>query len=165
MDINKLTIKTQEILSTAQQLAMNFGNQSIETGHILKAILNNDKDVTPYLLNDLNVNIQVLEMALDKIIESYPKVSGGQIYMSNNMNSVLNNVFNELKQFGDEYVSIEILLYALINSSDSVGTLLKDSGATKANLKNSILNYVTGNLSHQIVKKELINRLKNLQKT
>ncbi|MDP5098748.1 MAG: hypothetical protein NWQ27_02030 [Crocinitomicaceae bacterium] len=91
MDINKLTIKTQEILSTAQQLAMNFGNQSIETGHILKAILNNDKDVTPYLLNDLNVNIQVLEMALDKIIESYPKVSGGQIYMSNNMNSDCRN--------------------------------------------------------------------------
>ena len=112
MDINKLTIKTQEILSTAQQLAMNFGNQSIETGHVLKAVLNNDKDVTPYLLNDLNVNIQVLEMALDKIIESYPKVSGGQIYMSNNMNSVLNNAFNELKQFGDEYVSIEILSFS-----------------------------------------------------
>ena len=144
MDINKLTIKTQEILSIAQQLAMNFGNQSIETGHVLKAILNNDKDVTPYLLNELNVNIQVLEMALDKIIESYPKVSGGQIYMSNNMNSVLNNAFNELKQFGDEYVSIEILLYALINSSDSVGALLKDSGATKPKLKNSILKLRNG---------------------
>lgn len=144
MDINKLTIKTQEILSTAQQLAMNFGNQSIETGHVLKAVLNNDKDVTPYLLNDLNVNIQVLELALDKIIESYPKVSGGQIYMSNNMNSVLNNAFNELKQFGDEYVSIEILLFALINSSDSVGNLLKDSGASKPKLKNSILKLRNG---------------------
>ncbi len=138
MDINKLTIKTQEIISLGQQVAMNLGHQSIETGHILKAILNNDKDVTPYLLNDLNVNVQVLEMALDKIIESYPKVSGGQIYMSNNMNTVLNSAFNELKQFGDEYVSIEILLYALINSSDSVGSLLKDSGVTKPKLKSSI---------------------------
>jgi len=144
MDINKLTIKTQEILSSAQQIAMTLGNQSIETGHVLKAILNNDKDVTPYLLNDLNVNIQTLELALDKIIEGYPKVSGGQIYMANNMNSVLNNAFNELKQFGDEYVSIEILLYALLNSNDSIGSLLKDSGATKAKLKTSILKLRNG---------------------
>lgn len=144
MDINKLTIKTQEIISTAQQIAMNTGNQSIDTGHVLKAILNNDKDVTPYLLNDLNVNIQVLEMALDKIIESYPKVSGGQIYMSNNMNTVLNTAFNELKQFGDDYVSIEILLYSLVGSNDSIGSLLKDSGATKSSLKKSILKLRNG---------------------
>ena len=144
MDINKLTIKTQEIISSAQQLAMNLGNQSIETGHILKTILDNDKDVTPYLLNDLNVDIQVLEMALDKIIESYPKVSGGQIYMSNNMNSVLNNAFNEFKQFGDEYVSIELLLHALLSSSDSVGSLLKDSGVVKTKLKTSILKLRNG---------------------
>lgn len=144
MDINKLTLKTQEILQSAQQIAMNLGHQSIETGHTLKAILNNDKDVTPYLFNELNVNIQVLEMALDKIIESYPKVSGGQIYMSNNMNTVLNSAFNELKQFGDEYVSVELLLFALLNSSDSVGSLLKDSGVNKSKLKNSILKLRNG---------------------
>lgn len=144
MDINKLTLKTQEILQSAQQIAMSLGHQSIETGHTLKAILNNDKDVTPYLFNELNVNIQVLEMALDKIIESYPKVSGGQIYMSNNMNAVLNSAFNELKQFGDEYVSVELLLLALLNSSDSVGSLLKDSGVNKSKLKNSILKLRNG---------------------
>ena len=139
MDINKLTTKTQEILSSAQQIAMNNEHQSIETGHVLKAILNNDKEVIPYLLNELNVNVQILERALDGIINGYPKVSGGQLYMSQQVNAVLNNAFNELKQFGDEYVSIELLLFSMLTATDSVGTLLKDSGITKAKLKTSIL--------------------------
>ncbi len=138
MDINKLTTKTQEILSSAQQVAMNNEHQSIETGHVLKAILNNDKEVIPYLLNELNINVQILEKALDNIISSYPKVSGGQLYMSQQMNAVLNNAFNELKQFGDEYVSIELLLFSMLSATDSVGSLLKDSGINKAKLKTSI---------------------------
>ncbi len=144
MDINKLTTKTQEILGSAQQVAMNNEHQSIETGHVLKAILNNDKEVIPYLLNELNINVQILEKALDNIISSYPKVSGGQLYMSQQMNAVLNNAFNELKQFGDEYVSIELLLFSMLTATDSVGSLLKDSGINKAKLKTSILKLRNG---------------------
>lgn len=144
MDQNKLTIRTQEILQGAQQVAMEQGQQSIETGHLLKSILINDKDVVPYLMTQLKVNTKMLEAALDKINESYPKVSGGQIYMSNEANRVLNQSFLEMKQFNDEYVSVEILFYALLDARDAVGSLLKDNGISKKNLKEAILSLRKG---------------------
>ena len=79
MDLNKFTTKSQEVVQQAQNLAESNGNQSIETGHLLKAIFLTDQDVTPYLLNKLNVNSSALEAALDRIILSYSKVEGGQI--------------------------------------------------------------------------------------
>ena len=88
MDQDKLTIKTQEVIQAAQLIAQEKQHQTIETGHILRALLNTDKDVTPFLFNALNVNSNILESALDKIIENYPKVTGGQMYMSNQMNKV-----------------------------------------------------------------------------
>ena len=109
MDINKLTIRSQEVLQKAQNLAVESSNQTIEPGHILKGMFEVDKDVIPYILKDLNVNQGPLEMATSKIIESYPRVTGGQLHMSNQSSKVLNYAFSEMKQFNDEYVSIEIL--------------------------------------------------------
>ena len=144
MDLNKFTTKSQEVVQQAQNLAESNGNQSIETGHLLKAIFLTDQDVTPYLLNKLNVNSSALEAALDRIILSYSKVEGGQIYLSQNTNKVFNNAVNELKNFGDDYVTIEMLLYCLLDASDSIGTLLKDNKINKNNLKQAIMDLRNG---------------------
>src|SRR3989338_7272297 len=144
MDQNKLTIRTQEILQGAQQIAMEQGQQSIETGHLLKSILINDKDVVPYLMTQLKVNGKMLEAALDKIVESYPKVTGGQLYMSSEANRILNQSFLDMKQFNDEFVSVEILFYALLDARDAIGSLLKDNGISKKNLKEAILSLRKG---------------------
>ena len=144
MDINKLTIRSQEVLQKAQNLAVESSNQTIEPGHILKGMFEVDKDVIPYIFKDLNVNQGPLEMATSKIIESYPRVTGGQLHMSNHSNKVLNYAFNEMKQFNDEYVAVEILFYALTYSTESIGELLKDNGITRKRIKESIMNLRNG---------------------
>jgi len=144
MDINKLTIRSQEVLHKAQNLAVESSHQTIEPGHILKGMFEVDNDVIPYILKDLNVNQGPLEMATSKIIESYPRVTGGQLHMSNNSNKILNYAFNEMKQFNDEYVAVEILFYALTYSTDAIGDLLKDNGITRKRLKESIMNLRNG---------------------
>jgi ATP-dependent Clp protease ATP-binding subunit ClpB len=139
MDINKFTIKSQEAIQQAQQLAETNGNHSIETGHLLKGIFLVDQEITPFLLKKLSVNQKILEATLDRIIDSYPKVSGGQVYLSPVCNRVLNFAISELKNFGDEFVSIELLLFSLLDASDSIGKLLKDNKINKTNLKDAIL--------------------------
>jgi len=144
MDINKFTIKSQEAIQQAQQLAEINGNQSIETGHLLKGIFLVDQEITPFLLNKLSVNQKIVQSALDRIIESYSKVSGGQVYLSPVCNRVLNFAVGELKNFGDEYVSIELLLFALLDANDSAGKLLKDNKINKSNLKDAIMDLRKG---------------------
>ena len=144
MDFTKFTIKSQEALQNAQSLTEENGQQSIEPGHLLKAIFTEDKDVVPYLLSKLNVNQSMLEKALDRIIESYAKVSGGQVYLSNNTQKILTNALQEAKNFGDEYVSIEMIVYAMLDSSESIGQLLKDNKITKTNLKQVIMDLRNG---------------------
>ncbi|MFK7785584.1 MAG: Clp protease N-terminal domain-containing protein, partial [Crocinitomicaceae bacterium] len=144
MDINKLTIRSQEVLQKAQNLAVESSNQTIEPGHILKGMFEVDKDVIPYILKELNVNQSPLEMATSKIIESYPRVTGGQLHMSNQSNKVLNYAFSEMKQFNDEYVSVEILFYSLTYSTGAIRQLLKDNGITRKRIKESIMNLRNG---------------------
>lgn len=144
MDFNKFTTKSQEAVQQAQNLAEANGNQSIETGHLLKAIFLVDQEVSPYLLGKLNVNTKMLEAALDHILETYPKVSGGQIYLSQACNRVLQSALSEMKNFGDEFVSIELLLVALLDASDATGKLLKDNKINKSNLKDAIMDLRKG---------------------
>jgi len=144
MDLNKFTTKSQEAIQQAQNLAEANGNQSIETGHLLKGIFLVDQEVTPYLLGKLNVNPKIVEATVDRIIESYPKVSGGQIYLSQACNRVLQYALSELKNFGDEFVSLELLLYALLDTTDSTGKLLKDNKITKSTLKDAIMDLRKG---------------------
>ncbi len=144
MDFTKFTIKSQEALNKAQLLTEQNGNQTIELGHLLKAIFEEDKEITPYLLQKLNVNLKMLELALDKIIESYSKVAGGQIYLGPNTQKVLNNALTEMKNFGDEFVSIEMLLFSMLDSKDAIGNLLKDNKITKTTLKQQIMDLRNG---------------------
>ena len=118
----------------AQQIAETNGNQAVETGHLLKGIFLTDKDVTPYILKKSNVNPEIIEKALDRIIEGYPKVEGGNLYLSQNTHKVLNYALSELKTFGDDFVAIELILYSLIDAGDTIGSLLKDNKLIKNTL-------------------------------
>lgn len=152
MDLQKFTIKTQEAIQQAQNFAEAKGHQSIEPGHLLQGIFAVDPEVIPYLLKKLGVNISVLSAALDRIVDGYPKVSGGQVYISHASNRVFQSALAELKTFGDEFVSIELLFYALLDSSDTIGKLLKDTKISKSTLKNAIMDIRKGakvNSPHQ----------------
>jgi ATP-dependent Clp protease ATP-binding subunit ClpB len=152
MDFQKFTIKTQEAVQQAQNIAEAKGHQSIETGHLLQGILEVDQEVIPYILKKLNINQGVLQAALGRIVEAYPKVSGGQVYLSPAANRVFQSAIGTLKEFGDEYVSIEILFYSLLDSSDTIGKLLKDNKLSKSTLKAAIMDVRKGekvNSQHQ----------------
>jgi ATP-dependent Clp protease ATP-binding subunit ClpB len=152
MDFQKFTIKTQEAVQQAQNIAEAKGHQSIETGHLLQGILEVDQEVIPYILKKLNINQGVLQAALGRIVEAYPKVSGGQVYLSPAANRVFQSAIGTLKEFGDEYVSIEILFYSLLDSSDTIGKLLKDNKLSKSTLKAAIMDVRKGekvNSKHQ----------------
>jgi ATP-dependent Clp protease ATP-binding subunit ClpB len=138
MNLNNFTIKSQEAIQQAVQIATVNGQQSIENGHILKGILEVDENVTPFLLKKLNVNTQMLKAALDKIVEGYPKVSGGQPFLSNTANQSTAKATTYLKEFGDEYVSIEHLLLGILSTKDTISQLLKDNGVTEKDLKAAI---------------------------
>jgi ATP-dependent Clp protease ATP-binding subunit ClpB len=138
MNFNKFTIKSQEAIQQGQQIAQSFENQQIENSHILKGIFEVDENVTPFILKKLGVNIELLKSLIDKIIESYSKVSGGDIMLSRDASKMLNNASNEAKKMNDEYVSIEHLLIAILNNKDTVSQLLKDQGVTEKHLKAAI---------------------------
>lgn len=145
MDINKWTIKTQQAMNEAQQLAISNGQQAIETGHLLRGMIKVDDNVLPFIFKELNGNQQNFTLALDRIIESYPKVEGGKPYLGNSLQKVLSYAMNEMKQFKDEFLSLEILLYALLDANDQVSRLLKDNNFNKSNLKKAIMKLRDGN--------------------
>ena len=138
MNLNNFTIKSQEAVQQAQQIATGMQQQSIETGHLLKGILEVDENVTPFILQKLGVNLNIFKQTLDKIVESYPKVTGGNQYLSQNSNKTLQKASSLLKEFKDEYVSIEHLLLALLKTGDTISQLMKDSGVKEKSMKAAI---------------------------
>ncbi len=140
MNLNNFTLKSQEAIQQAQQMAVGNGNPAIENGHILKGIFEVDENVTPFLFKKMNVNIPVFRQALDKIIERYPKVDGGSTgqYLSNEAQQALAKAANFIKEFKDEYVSIEHLLLGILSTRDTVSQLMKDNGITENDLKKAI---------------------------
>ena len=152
MDLQKFTIKTQEAIQQAQQIAESKGHQSIETGHLLQGIFAVDQEVIPFILKKLSVNQAMFLAALERIVDTYPKVSGGQVYLGQGANRILQYALSELKNFGDEFVSIELLFYSLLDSTDTIGRLLKDNKITKSVLKDAIMDVRKGekvNSQHQ----------------
>lgn len=138
MNFNNFTIKSQEAVQQAVTLATMNGQQAIENGHILKAITEQDETVTPFILKKLGINDQVFRKTLDSIVASYPKVSGGQPYLSNGANQTIAKANTFLKEFGDEFISIEHLLLGILASGDAVSKMMKDIGFTEKDLKASI---------------------------
>ena len=134
MNLNQFTIKSQEVVQQAQQLAMEAGNQAIEIGHLMKGILISDENVTPYIFKKLGVNGERIGQAVDSMLSTYAKVSGGEVYLSKESNEALQKAMSSLKEFKDEYVSIEHLLLGILRGKSAVSQLLKDAGVNEKSL-------------------------------
>lgn len=138
MNFNKFTIKAQEAVQQAQQLAMGKGQQSIEPAHLLKGIFDVDEQVTPYLFKKLGVNQSAVEQALGRMVDALPKVEGGDHYLGKKAAQALAKAQERVKDFGDEFVSIEHMLLGLLDVNDQVSSMLKDSGIQAGELKKAI---------------------------
>jgi ATP-dependent Clp protease ATP-binding subunit ClpB len=136
MSTQNLTIKSQEILQHAQQLAFTANNSNIETEHILKAMFNDKDSPVEYLLKKNNVNVAYVDEKLEATIQKLPKISGGEPAqsLSRDANNVLLRATTTLKTFKDEFVSVEHLLLAMLQGSDNTSKLLKDAGLTEKGL-------------------------------
>ena len=138
MSFDKFTIKSQEALQKSAEIATSKQQQAIEPGHVLKAILETDENVSNYLFKKLNVNETILLTKLEEIVDGYPRVSGQQAYLSSASNTVLQNAEKELREFKDEYIAVEHLLLALLGTKDKVASIMKDAGFERSTLIKAI---------------------------
>ncbi|CAM4305269.1 ATP-dependent chaperone ClpB [Zobellia nedashkovskayae] len=138
MNFNNYTTKSQEAIQQAQQVAQGLGHQQIENEHLFKAIWEVDENVLPFILKKLNINVPLIQQILDKELESFPKVSGGDIILSREAGKTLNEASIIAKKMDDEFVSIEHLLLAILKSNSKIARILKDQGATEKDLKAAI---------------------------
>lgn len=138
MNLNNFTIKSQEAIQKATEIAAGYQNQAIENTHILKAILAVDENVINFLLKKLNVNVNMFSSALGRVIESYPKVSGGEQYLSSDANKALQKASSFMSELKDEFISIEHILLGILSVNDTASKLLKDNGVTESGLKTAI---------------------------
>ena len=138
MDFKNFTIKAQEAVQKATELAGANQQQAIETGHLLKALLQNDENTLGFLGKKVGANLANLGQRLDAIVQAYPKVSGGSPYLSNDAAQAVQRANTQMKEMGDEFVSVEHLLLGILGGRDSVATLLKDNGFSEKELKAAI---------------------------
>ncbi|KGI59991.1 ATP-dependent chaperone protein ClpB [Prevotella sp. DNF00663] len=131
MDFNKFTIKAQEAVQEAANIAQSSGQQAIEPVHLLQGIMNKGKDVTNFIFQKLAINTQLIEQAVQQEIQHLPKVQGGQPYVSNETNAVLQKTQDYSTKLGDEFVSIEPMLLALLSVNSTASRILKDAGCTE----------------------------------
>ncbi|MFK2310896.1 Clp protease N-terminal domain-containing protein [Bacteroides fragilis] len=138
MNFNNFTIKSQEAVQEAINLAQSRGQQAIETAHILYGVMKVGENVTNFIFQKLGLNGQQISLVLDKQIDSFPKVSGGEPYLSREANEVFQKATQYSKEMGDEFVSLEHLLLALLTVKSTVSTILKDAGMTEKELRGAI---------------------------
>ena len=138
MNFNNFTIKSQEAVQEAVNLVQSRGQQAIEPEHLMTGVLKVGENVTNFIFQKLGVNGQQIATVLDRQIASLPKVSGGEPYLSREANEVLQKAVDYSKEVGDEYVSLEAILLALLNVKSTVSTILKDAGMTDKELRAAI---------------------------
>ena len=139
MTFDKFTIKAQEVVQQAVNTAQQNGQQTIEPVHILKGILLKGRDVANFIFQKLGVNAQQIETLADQEIQHLPRVQGGQPYLSTDANNVLAKSQSLAKQMGDEFVSVETILLAVISDGATAGRILKDAGCTENDIRKAIL--------------------------
>ena len=168
MDFSKFTLKTQEAIQKAQQVALEHGHQTIENAHLLKGIFLADDSVTPFLLKKMNVNVNIVQQTLDKMVTTYPKVSGGSMSLSSEANVAINRAQNYLKEFNDEFVSIEHLFMAIVEGNDKTSQMLRDAGVSVKDIKKALVDLRKGQRVTSASQEETYNSLekyaKNLNK-
>src|SRR5690349_16240687 len=146
MNFNNFTLKAQEAIQKAQEIASANTNQAIDTAHILKGLLLVDENVIGFLLKKLNANPTRISEQLDAIINKFPKVSGaGNAYLSSEANNALQKALSYLKEFKDEFVSVEHILLGLLSVNDNVAKLLRENGIVEKDLKQAITQLRGGN--------------------
>jgi ATP-dependent Clp protease ATP-binding subunit ClpB len=138
MNFNNFTVKSQEAIQHAFEVAQGKQQQAIETGHILKGLFHEAENVTGFLLKKVGSNPVVIQQALDRIVESYPKVSGGEPYLSSDANRALQKSISIMQEMNDQFVSIEHILMGLLETGDQVSRLLKDSGVGRKELEAAV---------------------------
>jgi ATP-dependent Clp protease ATP-binding subunit ClpB len=146
MNLNQYTIKAQEAIQKGQEIALAAGNPQIETAHLLKGLLVTDEQVLSFAFKKINVNTDRVKQTLDAIMSSLPKQSGGTQapYLSNQANAVLVKSQSYLKDFGDEFVTVEHLLLAILDNQDQTSQLLKDAGVKSSDLKKAFIDLRSG---------------------
>ncbi|WP_304959641.1 ATP-dependent chaperone ClpB, partial [uncultured Parabacteroides sp.] len=145
MNLNNFTIKAQEAVQQAVQLATQNGQQAIEAVHLLKGVIMTGESVTNFIFQKLGVNIQNLNRVLDAQISSLPKVSGGEPYLSSEANAVLQKAIDYSSKMGDQYVSLEPIILALFTEKSTASQILKDAGVTENELRQAIEELRKGN--------------------
>ena len=138
MNMNNYTIKSQEAVQAAVQLAQEKGQQAIETGHLLRGVIEKGENITNFIFNKLGVNSRNVLAALDRIVDGYPKVSGGSPYLSDEANKVLEKATKLAGEMGDQYVSLEHIILGLLSVKDPVSGMLKDAGMTEKETRAAI---------------------------
>ncbi len=138
MNLNQYTVKSQEAIQKAQQIAMEFGNQSIEPQHLLEGIFQTDENISDFLMKKSEAELLLVRERNRAALEKLPKVEGGNIYLSQSANKVLLDAPNIAKKMGDEFVTIEHLWLSLLESGSEVAKMLKDMGVTKKGLESAI---------------------------
>ena len=138
MNLNNYTIKSQEAIQQAQQIAQSLSHQQIENEHLFKGIFTVDENVLPFILKKLNVNVSTLEKVLDKQIESFSKVSGSELMVSREAGKTLTEAAIIAKKMKDDYVSVEHLIIAVFKSNSKISQMLKDQGVTLKGLQAAI---------------------------
>ncbi|ETN95622.1 ATP-dependent chaperone ClpB [Zhouia amylolytica] len=138
MNFNNYTIKSQEAIQRAQQIAQGYGHQQIENEHLFKGLSEVDENVLPFLLKKLNVNVVLLNQILDSTLNSFPKVSGQDMMLSRDAGTALNEASIIAKKMNDEFVSVEHLIIAIFKSKSKIAQILKDQGVTEKGLKSAI---------------------------
>ena len=159
MDLNQFTSKSQEIISQAQQLTITNGHQVIENSHILSSIISIDKNVFPHITKKIGGNIEIITQANESIIQSYPKVTGGNIHLSKSSQTTVAESVNISKKMKDEFVSIEHLVLGILKSNDATSQLLKDSGFNNQEVNKIILELRKGQRVTSSTQEETYNAL------
>ncbi|MGL5273515.1 MAG: Clp protease N-terminal domain-containing protein, partial [Phocaeicola sp.] len=165
MNFNNFTIKSQEAVQEAVNLTQSRGQQAIEPIHLLAGFMKVGENITQFLFQKLGIQLQQISIGIEKQIESLPKVSGGEPYLSRSSNEVLQKAVQYTKEMGDEYVALEELLLALLAVSSAASTLLKDAGMTEKGLRAAIeelrkgqkVTSASGEDSYQALSKYAIN--------
>ncbi len=140
MTYDQFTVKAQECILEAQRIAGTLNQQMVDTPHLLKGIMLTESSVTDFLLKKSGVNLASVKIELDKLIQTYPKVQGDDVkqVLSNESNQALSRAKNMIKEFGDDFISMELILMGILTGSDKTAQLLKNGGATEAGVKNAI---------------------------
>ena len=159
MNFNKYTIKAQEAVQQAQQIAATNENQSIENAHLVKGMLSADDSIIRFLTSKQGIDFTAFEKGIDSLIKSFPKVQGGEQFLSNDTSKALQKAESMLKEFGDEFITIELILLGILLSNDSVSKLMKQLGANDKDMKLAITELRKGSSATSATSEDTYNAL------